>query len=91
MAVNLDAQTFLRRIDILQRLPAQGSGRITARDLITPLQAAGYPVEKRTIERDLEFLRDGSAWLGQVVCENCRGRAEFDHTRRPARDQHDRG
>ncbi|MGC9185473.1 MAG: helix-turn-helix transcriptional regulator [Thiomonas sp.] len=70
MAVNLDAQTFLRRIDILQRLPAHGSGRITARDLVTQLQAAGYAVEKRTIERDLEFLRDGSAWLGQVVCDD---------------------
>jgi predicted DNA-binding transcriptional regulator YafY len=70
MRGSLEAQTFLRRIDILQRLPAQGSGRMTARDLVTQLQAAGYAVEKRTVERDLEFLRDHAAWLGQVVCDD---------------------
>jgi len=70
MSAYLDAQTFLRRIDLLQRLPAKGSGQITARELVTQLQAAGYPVEKRTVERDLEFLRDHAAWLGQVVCDD---------------------
>ncbi len=70
MSSSLDTQTFLRRIDILQRLPAHGSGKVSTRELLEQLQAAGYAVEKRTVERDLEFLRDGSAWLGQVVCDD---------------------
>ncbi|MGC9185892.1 MAG: hypothetical protein ACP5GC_10655, partial [Thiomonas sp.] len=61
MSSSLDTQTFLRRIDILQRLPAHGSGKVSTRELLEQLQAAGYAVEKRTVERDLEFLRDGSA------------------------------
>ncbi len=65
-----EAQTFLRRIDILQRLPARGSGQTTARELTAQLQAAGYTAEKRTVERDLEFLRDHGHWFGQLHCDD---------------------
>lgn len=70
MAATLDAQTFLRRIEILQRLPARGSSLATARQLTQQLQAAGYAVEKRTVERDLEFLRDHGQWFGTLHCDD---------------------
>ncbi len=70
MAANLDAQTFLRRIEILQRLPAKGTSPISARALTEQLHGAGYAVEKRTVERDLEFLRDHGQWFGTLHCDD---------------------
>ncbi|MDA8260591.1 MAG: WYL domain-containing protein [Betaproteobacteria bacterium] len=70
MAANLDAQTFLRRIEILQRLPAKGTSSVAARTLTEQLRAAGYAVEKRTVERDLEFLRDHGQWFGTLHCDD---------------------
>lgn len=70
MAANLDAQTFLRRIEILQRLPAKGTSPVSARTLTEQLHGAGYAVEKRTVERDLEFLRDHGQWFGTLHCDD---------------------
>ena len=70
MAGNLDAQTFLRRIEILQRLPARGTALVSVRTLTQQLQSAGYAVEKRTVERDLEFLRDHGQWFGALHCDD---------------------
>ncbi|MDA8254254.1 MAG: WYL domain-containing protein [Betaproteobacteria bacterium] len=70
MAANLEAQTFLRRIEILQRLPPKGAGVINARDLTEQLKAAGYPIEKRTVERDLEFLLLHGDWFGTLHCDD---------------------
>lgn len=70
MSANAEAQTFLRRIEILQRLPARGSGMVTAGQLTTQLEAAGFPVQKRTVERDLEFLRDSSQGFGALHCDD---------------------
>jgi predicted DNA-binding transcriptional regulator YafY len=64
-----EATTFLRRIEILQRLPAKGSGQVTATVLLHQLEAAGYAVNKRTVERDLQFLQDYGLWFGAVVCD----------------------
>ena len=51
MSAHADAQTFLRRIEILQRLPARGTGLITAAQMTAQLTAAGFPVQKRTAAR----------------------------------------
>lgn len=70
MSANAEAQTFLRRIEILQRLPARGSSLVTAGQLTAQLEAAGFPVQKRTVERDLEFLRDSSQGFGALHCDD---------------------
>lgn len=70
MSANAEAQTFLRRIEILQRLPAKGAGSVSAGQLTAQLDTAGFPVKKRTVERDLEFLLDSSQWFGTLHCDD---------------------
>lgn len=70
MPAPAEAQTFLRRIEILQRLPARGTGLITAAQMTAQLTAAGFPVQKRTVERDLEFLRDCPQGFGALHCDD---------------------
>lgn len=47
--------TLSRQWELLRLLPSRAPGK-TARDLMEALEAAGYPVTKRTVERDLAEL-----------------------------------
>lgn len=50
--------TLLRQWETLKRLPRHGQGWATVREIVEGLQAAGYGVEARTVQRDLLELSE---------------------------------
>ncbi|MCO7225114.1 YafY family protein [Pleionea sp. CnH1-48] len=56
--------TLIRKIMMLQRLPTQG--KMTAGELCQYLEQEGFPVSRRTVERDLKSLE---GYFG-VCCDN---------------------
>jgi predicted DNA-binding transcriptional regulator YafY len=55
MARNSDLSALNRQWELLKLLPAKPPGK-TCRELLESLEALGYPVAKRTVERDLQDL-----------------------------------
>ena len=57
MPANKKKHTLARQWELLKRLPTRGAGK-TASELTRELQAAGFDVSKRQVERDLGELLD---------------------------------
>jgi predicted DNA-binding transcriptional regulator YafY len=57
MPLNSPRNAITRQWEMLKLLPST-SGGLTAAELRSALEAQGYTVTKRTVERDLEALRD---------------------------------